>query len=323
MHDFTLIVTPGAFASSVCSTLDILATAKAVAERRGLATPRWRVCGPQPGWVGVGHGLQLPVEPFEAEVEDNSCWVIPGIGVSDIGMLEQRLKEPWVAPLLGALNSHIANGKEVAASCSAVFLLQAAGLLEGRSVTTSWWLAPHLQKMATGCRVDPDFMVLADPPLTTAGAAFAQTDLMLHLLRRRLSPEIADWVSKALLLDRRQLQSPFVVPAMMVQGNALVSRLSAQIEASLPDLPGVKALAASVGMSERTLSRHVHKATGHSTRQLIQRVQLHKARALLESGEHSVEAVSALVGYQDATALRRLMRRLLNATPQQLRLSPR
>lgn len=319
MHDFTLLVIPGAFASSVASTLDILATATSVGERRGLATPRWRICGPQPGPVTLGHGLQLQVEPIEHRAEDHSCWVIPGIGVSDIDMLKRRLEEPWVAPLLSALSTHIANGKEIAASCSAVFLLQAAGLLEGRRVTTSWWLAPHLQEIAPGCRVDPDFMVLADPPLTTAGAAFAQTDLMLHLLRRRLSPEIADSVSKALLLDRRQLQSPFVIPAMLVQGNALISRLTTQIEESLPELPAVKALAASIGMSERTLSRHVHKATGHSTRQLIQRVQLNKARALLESGEYSVEAVSAKVGYQDATALRRLMRRLLNVTPRQLR----
>lgn len=319
MYDFTLLVIPGAFASSVASTLDILATATSVGERRGLATPRWRICGPQPGPVTLGHGLQLQVEPIEHRAEDHSCWVIPGIGVSDIDMLKRRLEEPWVAPLLSALSTHIANGKEIAASCSAVFLLQAAGLLEGRRVTTSWWLAPHLQEIAPGCRVDPDFMVLADPPLTTAGAAFAQTDLMLHLLRRRLSPEIADSVSKALLLDRRQLQSPFVIPAMLVQGNALISRLTAQIEESLPELPAVKALAASIGMSERTLSRHVHKATGHSTRQLIQRVQLNKARALLESGEYSVETVSAKVGYQDATALRRLMRRLLNVTPRQLR----
>ncbi|WP_256675914.1 helix-turn-helix domain-containing protein [Pseudomonas sp. Kh13] len=48
---------------------------------------------------------------------------------------------------------------------------------------------------------------------------------------------------------------------------------------------------------------------------------MHKARALLESGEFSVEAVSAQVGYQDPTALRRLMRRLLNAPPRQLRQS--
>ena len=197
--------------------------------------------------------------------------------------------------------------------------LAEAGLLDGKRVTTSWWLAAHLQALAPGCRVEPDFMVLADPPLTTAGAAFAQTDLMLQLLRRRVSPEIADRVSKALLLDRRQLQSPFVIPAILVQGNALVSRLTAQIEKALPQLTSVKALAASAGMSERTLSRHVHKATGHSTRQLIQRVQLNKARALLEAGQYSVEEVATQVGYQDPTALRRLMRRLLNATPRQLR----
>lgn len=319
MNDFTILVVPGAFASSVASTLDILATAATVGERLGLATPRWRICGPQSGPVPLGHGLQLQVEPMEESADDHSCWVIPGIGVSDVDSLQRRLGERWSAPLISALNHHISTGKEVAASCSAVFLLQAAGLLSGRKATTSWWLAPHLQALAPDCRVDPDFMVLADPPLTTAGAAFAQTDLMLHLLRRRFSPEMADAVGRALLLDRRQLQSPFVIPAVLVQGNALISRLTVQIEQSLPELVGVKALAASVGMSERTLSRHVHKATGHSTSQLIQRVQLNKARALLESGQYSVHAVAAQVGYQDPTALRRLMRRLLNATPRQLR----
>ncbi len=320
MHDFTIVVVPGAFASSVTSTLDILATAATIAEQRGLATPRWRICGPQPGHVTLGHGLMLQVEQIEQSAEDNSCWVIPGIGISDVDHLEERLAAPWAAPFLTALANHVRNGKEVAASCSAVFLLHAAGLLDGRRVTTSWWLAPHLQALAPGCRVDPDFMVLADPPLTTAGAAFAQTDLILHLLRRRLSPDIADRVGKALLLDRRQLQSPFIIPAVLVQGNALVSRLTAQIENSLPELTGVRALAESVGMSERTLSRHVHKATGHSTRQLIQRVQLNKARALLESGQYSVEEIATRVGYRDPTALRRLMRRLLNVTPRQLRL---
>lgn len=319
MYDFTILVPPGAFATSVAATLDILASAATVSGRLGLAAPRWRVCGPQPGPVALGHGLQLPVQPLEPSTEDQSCWVIPGIGVSDIELLERRLAEPWAAPFLAALSDHCASGKEIAASCSAVFLLHAAGLLDGRRVTTSWWLAPRLQQLAPGCRVDPDFMVLADHPVTTAGAAFAQTDLMLHLLRRRLSPEIADAVGRALLLDRRQLQAPFVIPAVLVQGNALISRLTAEIENALPEPTSVKALAASVGMSERTLSRHVHKATGHSTRQLIQRVQVHKARALLESGEYSVEAVSAQVGYQDPTALRRLMRRLLNATPRQLR----
>nr|BFE95801.1 hypothetical protein GCM10020185_63370 [Pseudomonas brassicacearum subsp. brassicacearum] len=64
----------------------------------------------------------------------------------------------------------------------------------------------------------PTSWCFAIPPLTTAGAAFAQTDLMLHLLRRRLSPTLADYVGKALLLDGRQLQSPFINPAIMARG---------------------------------------------------------------------------------------------------------
>ncbi len=80
------------------------------------------------------------------------------------------------------LARHVAAGGTVAASCSAVFLLQAAGLLRERRATTSWWLAQELRRLQPDCTVDADRMVVSDGPVTTAGAAFAQTDLMLHLL---------------------------------------------------------------------------------------------------------------------------------------------
>ena len=43
MHDFTVLVLPGAFPSSVTLTLDILATAASLAASVGCAKPRWRV----------------------------------------------------------------------------------------------------------------------------------------------------------------------------------------------------------------------------------------------------------------------------------------
>ena len=58
-------------------------------------------------------------------------------------------------------------------------------MLQGRRATTSWWYAALLKRMAPDCTVDVDRMVCADGPVVTAGAAFAQTDLMLHLLRER------------------------------------------------------------------------------------------------------------------------------------------
>ncbi len=319
MNDFTVLLLPGAFASSVALTLDILSCAALLAPRLGLGAPRWRVCALHAGQVRLGQGLLLEVEALDATADDRSCWILPGLGLDTPEAIAQRLQHADVAPVLQALRHHVQNGAPVAASCSAVFLLQAAGLLHGRRVTTSWWLAPLLQEWVADCHVDPDQMVIVDPPLTTAGAALGQSDLLLHLLRRHFSPALADAVGQVLLIDRRQLQAPCTVPAMMAQGNALISRLSAHIEACLPRLPSVGELAAQFGMSERTLGRQVRKATGHSSLRLIQRVQLNRARALLQNSKYSVESVAEQVGYQDATALRRLMRKLLNATPRQLR----
>ncbi|NBF05947.1 helix-turn-helix domain-containing protein [Pseudomonas sp. Fl5BN2] len=319
MNDFTVLLLPGAFASSVALTLDILSTAALLAPRLGLGAPRWRVCALQGGQVSLGQGLLLEVEALGDGAADRSCWILPGLGIDVPEAIEQRLQQADIAPLLSVLRRHVQEGGEVAASCSAVFLLHAADLIRGRRVTTSWWLAPLLQERARDSHVDPDQMLIVDTPLTTAGAALGQSDLLLHLLRSRFSPALADAVGQVLLIDRRQLQAPYAVPAMMAQGNVLIGRIIAHIETCLPRLPSVGELAAQFGMSERTLARQVRKATGHSSLRLIHSVQLNRARGLLQNSKYSVENIAEQVGYQDATALRRLMRKMLNATPRQLR----
>jgi transcriptional regulator GlxA family with amidase domain len=200
-----------------------------------------------------------------------------------------------------------------------VFLLNAAGLLEGRRATVSWWYAPLLSRMAPGCTVDADRMVCSDGPVVTAGAAFAQTDLMLHLLRERCGSALTDLVSRMLLIDGRQAQAPFIATELLANGNELVARLAARVESALPDAPAVSVLANEFCMSQRTLARHVLKATGKSTQALVQSVRLRRARALLEGSRMTVEQVAAAVGYQDATALRRLMRKVAGANPSRYR----
>jgi len=162
-------------------------------------------------------------------------------------------------------------------------------------------------------------MVCADGPISTAGAAFAQIDLMLHLLRTRQGAALADAVSRVLVIDGRQAQAPFVLPAMTANGNALVARLMASIEAALPQPPSIAALADQYAMSPRTLARHVRAATGLSPLALVQSVRLSRARLLIESSRLSIEQVAVQVGYQDATALRRLMRKAAGAPPSRFR----
>ncbi|MBI5255932.1 MAG: helix-turn-helix domain-containing protein [Burkholderiales bacterium] len=320
MFDFTVLLLPGAYASSVAVTLDMLAAATRLAPRLDLPTPRWRVLGVGGVPVALGGGLAAQARALPRTVrDDGAIWVVPGLGLESAGHARERLLQPDAQAAARALRTHAARGGTVAASCSAVFLLQAAGLLAGRRVTTSWWLAARLRELEPGCTVDANRMVCADGPVVTAGAAFAQTDLMLHLLRARFGAPLAKAVSRVLLVDGREAQAPFVVPELLADGDELVARVIERVTQAMPTPPSIAELARGFGMSERTLARHIRARTGQSTGALVQSVRLNRARMLLESSRLSVEQVAEQVGYGDATALWRLMRRVAGVTPRRLR----
>ncbi len=321
MYDFTILVLQGAYSSSVAASLDILAAAAAMAPRHGVSPPTWRVCSVDGGTVALQSGISVHTSrlPRRPAATDTSVWVVPGLGLNTPTAIARRFAMDDAAAAIAALRKHAQAGGAVAASCSGVYLLQAAGLLPGKRVTTTWWLAPNLQRMEPTCRVDADRMVCDDGTIITAGAAFAQTDLMQHLLRKLCGTALVDAISRVLLLDGREAQAPFIVPEAFSSGDDLIGRLAARIEAALPLPPKIGELAQEFCMSERTLSRHVQKATGKSTLALVQSVKQRRARALLASSRMTVEQVAAAVGYQDATALRRMMQRVAGANPSRFR----
>lgn len=318
--DFTVIVLPGAYASSVAATLDLLAAARALAAGCGVQAPRWRVCSPGGGAVALGNRMRLDTRTLPRRAgADRSIWIVPGLGIASRKLLDRALASPGMRQARDAIRRHAAARGVVAGSCSGVFLLQAAGLLAGRRATTSWWLAAHLSKLEPRCTVDAARMVVDEGPVLTAGAAFAHMDLMLHLLRRRYGPRLADAISRTLLVDGRAAQAPYVLPAMLARGDALIDRLHARIENALTQVPPIAQLARECSMSARTLARHVRAVTGHSPLALVQSIRLNKARALLDGGGLSVEEVATRLGYADTSALRRLVRRMTGTTPRQWR----
>lgn len=320
MHDFTILVLDDAHPTSVAVTHDILSAAGVLAARTAATAPRWRLCSIDGGHVRLQGGFSIETARLPTRSrQDRSTWVLPGLGHATPAALEARLEHADAIGAIDAIARHAKQGGRVAASCSSVFLLMAAGLLDGRRATTTWWLAPLLKRMAPGCRVDADRMVCVDGPIVTAGAALAQTDLMLHLLRECCGNALVDAVSRSLLIDARPAQAPFIVAEQQASGSALVARIATRIESALPNPPTVFELAQEFGMSERTLSRHLHRATGKSTAALVQSIRLRHARILLETSRMTVEQVAEAVGYGDATALRRLMKKTTGANPSRYR----
>jgi transcriptional regulator GlxA family with amidase domain len=320
MDDFIVLILPGTHATSAAATLDLLSAAALLAPRHGLPAPRWRVVSPLPGPVGLSNGLRLDAGPLPRRLPaGRPTWIVPGLGMTNARRAQALLAQPAAMAAMQVLRRAQRQGACVAASCSGVLLLAGAGLLGGRRATVAWWLAPVLRALAPDCHVDETRMVIEDGPVLTAGAALAQVDLMLWLLRRRFGQPLAEALARAMLIDGRQHQSPYIEPAILHAGHALLARIEAEVRARLPEATTVQALADALAMTPRTLARQVRAASGRSPLALIQSVRVASARALLEGSGLSVEEVAHRVGYGDATALRRLMKRSFGATPRQVR----
>lgn len=320
MHDFTLVILDGAYGSAVSATLDLLDAAARLAPRVAAPSPTWRVCSLDGGPVRLQSGLLVDTRRLPRHARaDRSTWIVPGLSWTTEPQVLAGLDGDPTRRLVPLLRAHVRRGGRVAACCSAVFLLQAAGLLSGRRATTTWWLAPLLQRLSPDSQVDASRMVCDDGPVATGGAAFAQTDLMLHLLRRHGGAALVERLSSLLMLDAREAQSPAFAPELLAGGDALVARLVDRVQRALPQAPSVAELAREFCMSERTLGRHVRRVTGQGTLALLNGVRLQRARALLQHSRLSIEQVAQAVGYDDPTALRRLMRRATGARPSQYR----
>ena len=220
---------------------------------------------------------------------------------------------------LRAIESSASAGAAIAASCSAVFLVAATGLLDGRRATTTWWLAPAFRRMHPSVDLDPHAMVVTDGPATTAGAALAHMDLMLAVVTRHGGTALAERCARYLLLDGRQSQSRYMALGFLSSQDRDVARAERWARERLDTTITVDELAEAAGLAPRTFSRRVTRATGLSPVRFLQRLRVEQAVELLETTSLSVEAIARRVGYAEPTTLRRLLRRDGSGRPRELR----
>jgi transcriptional regulator GlxA family with amidase domain len=199
------------------------------------------------------------------------------------------------------------------------FALAQAGVLDGRTATTSWWLAPFFRERFPRVDLDMDRMVVSDGPVSTAGAALAHADLMLALVARWGSDDLARNCARYLMLDHRVTQSRYAIPTHVARQSPLLQRADRWIQAHIAEPVTLSILADALHMTPRTLARHFSAAVGMSPIQYVQRLRVEHATLLLETGSEPLDAVAARVGYADASMLRKLLLRERGVTPGMMR----
>lgn len=268
------------------------------------------------GMLTCAGGLMFPTEPVQA---DYDVLLVPGVAHADTRELPQVLAR--LGPECDALRRFALGDGLVASNCSGTFLLAEAGLLDGRKVTTSWWLSRVFSKRYPAVVLDTDELVILDGPILSSGAITAYIDLGLWLIEHFGSQALRQMSAKVLAADsHRASQTPYIAAAMVQGGgHAVVERARRWLNEHMDQEWSMAELAAHCNTSPRTLLRRFQKAVGHSPVQYTQQLRVERAKALLESTMLSLEEITGRCGYANVSTFSTVFKRWAQVTPRDYR----
>ncbi|MEZ4336959.1 MAG: helix-turn-helix domain-containing protein [Sandaracinaceae bacterium] len=311
-----LLVLDGFFASGFSVTLDVLATANVVAEALGGEAPfAWTTRSLEGRPVRSSAGARLEVDG-DADGAEGGLWMVFGQGMASAERVLADVARDDSRALTRRIREAHAGGATVAASCSSTFLLAEAGVLDGAVATTCWWLAPIFRERYPRVDLRAESIVCADERVVTAGAAMAQLDLALAIVRRRAGHALAHACARYLVIDdARTSQTPYLVLEHLSRHDALVARAERFMSEHLARPLEITEVAKAVGASERTLTRRFAATVGLSPARFLRRLRLETAERLLATTDLPIAEIAERVGYEDERAFRRAFGRREGRSP--------
>jgi AraC family transcriptional regulator, transcriptional activator FtrA len=268
-------------------------------------------CAVERGPLRAAGGLRVQAEGGLELISQAGTVIVPGWRGADAAL---------PPALLDALRNAHKRGARLLSFCSGVFVLAAAGVLDGRSATTHWRYVEKLAERYPHIRIEPDVLYVDEGNVLTSAGSAAAIDLSLHLIRRDYGPRIANQVARRAVVPthRDGGQAQFIPAPLPEQGTAL-GKLLEWMRRRLDQPLLLNELAERARMSERTFLRRFEEATGCSPKQWLTQERLARARELLEGSQWPVERIADACGFGSADTLRHHFRRNLKVSPARYR----
>ena len=221
--------------------------------------------------------------------------------------------------LLEVLRRAHRRGARIMSMCTGAFTLAAAGLLDGRRVTTHWMHTDELSRNYPDVDIDPGVLYVEDGNVLTSAGSAAGIDLCLHVVRLDFGAAIANVLARRLVVPphRDGGQAQFI-DLPLSDDTAGEDRFSATLDwarAHLDAALTVQDLARHSAMSPRTFARRFAGRTGTTPRQWLLRQRVLLAQQLLETSDLSVEVVATRCGLGSAANLRLQFQRHVCISP--------
>nr|WP_206345470.1 helix-turn-helix domain-containing protein [Streptomyces thermoviolaceus] len=230
---------------------------------------------------------------------------------------EEFTRRTYPPELLEALRRAVERGTRVLSVCSGVFVLGAAGLLDGRRCAVHWHHAAELARRYPRAKVEPDVLYIDEDPVITSAGTAAGIDACLHIVRKEQGPQVANKIARRMVVPphREGGQAQYIERPLPRSRSDTVAGVLAWMEENLHREITVDQLAARAHMSPRTFARRFQQETGTTPYRWLLRQRVLLAQELLEATDQTMDMIADRTGFGTAAALRYQFQRVLGITP--------
>jgi transcriptional regulator GlxA family with amidase domain len=209
--------------------------------------------------------------------------------------------------MLAQVRRLAARSRRVASVCTGTFVLAAAGMLEGRRVTTHWGYGEIMAAVFPGVAVDLAPLYIRDGDIYTSAGVTSGLDLTLALIEDDHGPTLAREVARELVTylhrpaDQAQISMFLATPP---PGDRLVRDLFGYISARLAEDLSPPVLAARAGVSTRHLNRLFATHLGTTPARAVRSVRTEAAAHLVRGSELPLATIARRCGFRSPETLR-------------------
>jgi transcriptional regulator GlxA family with amidase domain len=266
------------------------------------------VCGDTESVVTTSAGFTLGLAAGLDALADADTIIVPGF---------QDHRRPPHPRVTTALKLAGRAGIRIASICTGAFALAAAGLLDGRTVTTHWATMDDLEALYPRLRVDRNVLYIDNDTILTSAGVTAGIDLCLHMVRKDLGAAVANNVARDIVAapHRDGGQAQYLTRTLPAPRDTTLAETRSWALRGLEEDLTIPVLANHAGVSVRTLTRLWREETGVSPHQWLLTARVNRARELLETTDLQVEQIAIRSGLGSGANMRARFRDAVGVTP--------
>lgn len=212
--------------------------------------------------------------------------------------------------------------KTVVASDSGCFLLAETGMINYKTITTSWWWAENFSAWYPNIFICQETLIHDDGKIVTTGGGTSYIELTLWLIEKYGGKKLHHLTENIIYADHPKYNRTHLAATedSPCEKDELIKKAQKWLRNHITIEWAIHELARHCHISQRTLLRRFQEILQMSPIQYMQKIRIEHAQKLLTSTSLTMESITEQCGYMNVSTFNKTFKKWTNLTPKEYRL---